>query len=136
MEMKKIAVTFLFVLTLAFLVSCTNAATGGTGNGNSTGNESVVDEEDYLAPLLGTWSGVIMSGGKNVNFTVTFTRSDYTEKYERKISKFELCGANESYFYIKPLPAGEKVNKKYELIINRGEKILYVNGCGPLNKKN
>ena len=44
--MKKISVTMLFVLALALLVGCTNAATGGTGSGSET-------ENDYLAPLLG-----------------------------------------------------------------------------------
>lgn len=40
--MKKISVTMLFVLALALLVGCTNAATGGTGSGSET-------ENDYLA---------------------------------------------------------------------------------------
>lgn len=80
MDMKKISVTMLFVLALALLVGCTNAATGGTGSGSET-------ENDYLAPLLGTWKTEGYDEGKFVTFTFgeitnpgrasyTFTRTD------------------------------------------------------------
>lgn len=59
MDMKKISVTILFVLALALLLGCTNAATGGTGNGSET-------ENDYLAPLLGTWKTEGYDEGKFV----------------------------------------------------------------------
>lgn len=55
--MKKISVTMLFVLALALLVGCTNAATGGTGSET---------ENDYLAPLLGTWKTEGYDEGKFV----------------------------------------------------------------------
>ena len=61
MEMKKLSVTILFVLALALLVGCTNAATGGTGSGS--GSET---ENDYLAPLLGTWKTEGYDEGKFV----------------------------------------------------------------------
>lgn len=68
MDMRKISVTMLFVLALALLVGCTNAATGGTGSGS--GSET---ENDYLAPLLGTWKterydeGIFVGTGQDYN---------------------------------------------------------------------
>lgn len=126
MEMKKISVTMLFILALALLVGCTNAATGGTGSGS--GSET---ENDYLAPLLGTWEGNI----NDVKYTFTFTLNEYKESFENESSTVKLYRADEKYFYVDALgpdgkPTGQIDKKEWKFA---GEH-LFINNVGPLNK--
>ena len=82
----------LFVLALALLVGCTNAATGGTGSGSET-------ENDYLAPLLGTWKTEGYDEGKFVEMeqgpgTIWEVRCSYKftkEKIIKIITVFFVC---------------------------------------------
>ena len=139
MDMRKISVTMLLVLALALLVGCDNAATGGTGSGSET-------ENDYLAPLLGTWKTEGYDEGKFVTFTFgeitntgrasyTFTRTDMsmTLQQEGKAMQYDnekVEGADESYIYI------GNVKNSYKFAQENGEAVLWLGTVGPLYKSN
>ena len=117
MDMKKISVTMLFVLALALLVGCTNAATGGTGSGSET-------ENDYLAPLLGTWKTEGYDEGKFVEMeqvpgTIWEVRSSctYTEEMMIKsVDEKNICTVDSS---------GWESKDAYRLDNTNGKKLLY-----------
>lgn len=133
--MKKKSMTMLFVLALALLVGCTNAATGGTGSET---------ENDYLAPLLGTWKTEGYDESKFVTFTFgentnkgrasyTFTRTDMSmtlqqEGYDMQYGDGKVEGADESYIYI------ENVKNSYKFAQENGEAVLWFETVGPLYK--
>ena len=136
MEMKKLLTAMLLGAALFAVSGCTNAAGGGSGNGDTSG------EIDYLARLIGTWE----TEGYDTNQFITFTDSNdssttYTPFYEVRNSNIpsrpngevtpspnHIYGIDANYFYTAPSNGGRI---EYRIESN----ILYVAGMGPFYKK-
>lgn len=132
MDMKKISASILFVLALCIgggVISCDNAAT---------------PENDYLAPLLGTWEtdmyeeeGYVLINGTERRASYTFTRTDLVMNDQVRNDNMRSVSAKikkvEATYFI--LEDGSENKTPYNISQENGKTVLYINGTfGPLYK--